>query len=109
MIQRRVDCDSTACAVYLSHILSSNHPHLTVEDSGFIIHPQEGWIGASPDGIVVDPTYDPTNGILEHKCPYSFQDIALSNCCKFKFFYVVLMSMGELQLRRDTSSIVCFL
>ena len=37
---------------------TSNHSNLSVEDCGFFIHPQEGWIGASPDGVIVDPTYN---------------------------------------------------
>ena len=39
---------------------------------GFIIvHATKGWLGASPDGWVVDPSYVPSNGMLKIKFPYS--------------------------------------
>ena len=42
-----------------------------VSKSGFIVHPEKGWLGASPDGFVKDTTYEFLDGLLEIKCPYS--------------------------------------
>jgi len=36
---------------------------------GFIIHPRYGWLGASPDGYVVDRLCSEAEGILETKYP----------------------------------------
>ena len=70
-IQWGIDHESTAHTVYTKCMYASNHPTLTVDDCGIFNHPQEGWIGASPDGVVADPTYNPLNGNLEVKCPFS--------------------------------------
>ena len=80
---------------------ASNHPNLTVKDCGFFIHPQKGWIGTSPDGVVVDPTYNPPNGILEVKCPYSMQDIPPNKYCQDTTFYCFIDKNGKFQLKRD--------
>ncbi|ROJ25243.1 hypothetical protein DPX16_20056 [Anabarilius grahami] len=36
---------------------------------GLIIHPDAPWLGASPDGVVFDPTKYPQFGLVEIKCP----------------------------------------
>lgn len=36
---------------------------------GLIIHPDAPWLGASPDGVVFDPTEYPQFGLVEMKCP----------------------------------------
>ncbi|XP_034063803.1 uncharacterized protein LOC117540949 isoform X2 [Gymnodraco acuticeps] len=36
---------------------------------GFVIHPDAPWLGASPDGLVFDPTESPPFGLVEIKCP----------------------------------------
>lgn len=41
---------------------------LTVQRAGFIVHPTEGWIGASPDGFVGD------DALIEVKCPFGLRD-----------------------------------
>lgn len=71
-IQWGIDHEAIARRVYTKFMHTNNHLNFSVEDCGFLIHPQEGWIGASPDGaVVVDPTYNYPKGILEIKCPYS--------------------------------------
>lgn len=37
--------------------------------SGFVVHPDAPWLGASPDGIVFDPSEQPQFGLVEIKCP----------------------------------------
>ncbi|XP_034056443.1 uncharacterized protein LOC117535898 isoform X2 [Gymnodraco acuticeps] len=36
---------------------------------GLVIHPSTPWLGASPDGVVFDPTEYPQFGLVEFKCP----------------------------------------
>ena len=43
---------------------------LTASDSGFVVHFDKYWLGASPDAWVIDPSVEDTNGIAEFKCPY---------------------------------------
>ena len=54
---------------------------VSVEKCGFIIHPSKGWLGASPDGRVKDPTSKHCYGIIEVKCPYSKRDMAPEQAC----------------------------
>lgn len=41
-----------------------------VEECGFFVHPEHEWLGASPDGLIVD------DGVFEVKAPYSKRDNA---------------------------------
>jgi hypothetical protein len=36
---------------------------------GFVIHPDTPWLGASPDGLVYDPSEPCPFGLIEMKCP----------------------------------------
>lgn len=53
---------------------------------GLIIHPNAPWLGASPDGVVFDPTDSPQFGLVEIKCP---------NVCKY-----MQMDNGFLTLKK---------
>ena len=48
--------------------------NLKLKKCGFIIHPTQGWLGASPDGLVHDPASHDPSGILETNCPYTKRD-----------------------------------
>ena len=64
---------------------------VTVEECGLFLHPDTGYFGVSPDGLVQDPhTYRPDDlvqdphtypqdGLLEIKCPYKHRN---STVCK---------------------------
>jgi len=60
----------------------SGHTTIAVKLVGFIIHPQEGWFGSSPDGMVIDSTDRTYKGLLEVKCPYTERDISPQDACK---------------------------
>lgn len=36
---------------------------------GLVIYPDAPWLGASPDGLVYDPSTQPPFGLVEIKCP----------------------------------------
>lgn len=36
---------------------------------GFVIHPDSPWLGASPDGLIFDPSEPYQFGLIEMKCP----------------------------------------
>lgn len=36
---------------------------------GFVIHPDAPWLGASPDGLIFDPSEPCQFGLIEIKCP----------------------------------------
>ena len=58
--------------------------NVKILQSGLIVNPKWPWLGCSPDGIV-----DGCKGI-EVKCPYSFRDFTITECCKDKKFFMTL-------------------
>ena len=56
---------------------------------GFIIHESIGWLGASPDAYVSDPSSSLCQGIVEFKCPYSKRDEDPLIACDDPNFYFV--------------------
>ena len=67
---------------------------LKVFNSGLVVHPQIPFLGTSPDGKVIDPsfTYLPC-GLLEIKCPYKGCHKTLDEKCGETGFY--LNKQGE--------------
>ena len=66
------------------------HKDLTTRKCGFIVHPTKGWIGASPDSFVTDPSVLLQNGIVEFKCPFSKKDLSPTEACQFDDFCCTL-------------------
>ena len=69
------------------HFMNSQGHNLKVEPCGFIIHPDKGWLGASPDALVTDISCTQQKGIAEVKCPFSKRDITPQDACKDTNFY----------------------
>ena len=86
-----------ACQAHQKYMEKNGHTGLKVTQAGFVVHVTKGWLGASPDGWVMDPLYDPSNGMLEIKCPYSMADKTPEEMCKDEIFYFCLVD-GALQL-----------
>ena len=64
----------------------NGHNGLTTKACGFIIHPTKGWLGASPNAKVNDPSRE-LFGVAEFKYPYSKRDVSpLEACCDPNFF-----------------------
>jgi hypothetical protein len=75
--------ESVACRIYQEYMIEQGHIGLTTHPCGFIIHPTKGWLGASPDARVIDPSCN-LIGIAEFKCPCTKRDSHLMNmyrCC----------------------------
>ena len=51
--------------VHMKH--NEGHENLYVEKCGFFVSKTHGFLGASPDGLVTDPTTDDINGLVEGK------------------------------------------
>lgn len=66
------------------------HTGLTVDDVGFIIHPEIEMAGASPDGLIGD------NGLIEIKCPNAAThlDALLNKDYNSKYFYQMQWQMA---------------
>ena len=96
-IQWGKDNKDKACQAYQKYMQDRGHKGLHITKAGFIIHSMKGWLGASPDGWVVDPSFVPSNGLLEVKCPYSMAEKTPENMCKDDDFYCRIIN-GSLQL-----------
>ena len=52
------------------------HSNLVVRPSGLLVSKAHPFLGASPDGLVYDPSdQQQPHGFLEVKCPYSQRDL----------------------------------
>ena len=45
--------------------------NIMVQETDTFLQPKPPWFGASPDGIVIDPSSSPAMGIIEMKCLYA--------------------------------------
>ena len=75
---------------YETYMTKNGHENLELKNCGFIIHPTQGWLGASPDGLVHDPASHNPSDILEIKCPYTKRDVTPKEACQDRDFYCTL-------------------
>ena len=97
-----IDKESLACHAYTQYMNANRHEGLTSQPCGFIVHPTMGWLGATLDAFVNDPTYDLSNGIAEFKCPYSVKNITPLEACQKPSFYCTMVN-EKLHLKRQHS------
>ena len=78
--------------------------HVKVKESGFVINPSLFWLGASPDGFVVDgiPT-DLKMGLIEIKCPETKKNCTPTEAMQDSGFYFELVD-GKPKLEKHHSS-----
>ena len=77
------------------------HNTLIVRLCGFIVHPQEGWLGSSPDGIVMNSSSNACKSLLEVKCPHAKHDMSPEEACKDPNFYYYISDKGVFTLKRS--------
>ena len=75
------------------------HPVKTAP-SGFVVHPDKGWLGASPDACVTDPSSAQVEGIAEFKCPYTKLGVTPEEACEDSNFCCTMVN-GRIQLKRE--------
>ena len=78
--------------------------HVKVKESGFVINPSLFWLGASPDGFVVDgiPT-DLKMGLIEIKCPKAKENCKPTEAMQDSGFYFESVD-GKPKLKKHQSS-----
>ncbi|XP_042195107.1 uncharacterized protein LOC103191470 [Callorhinchus milii] len=59
---------------------------IQVKDCGLFIDPQRSWLGASPDGVVIDPKTGEDLALLEVKCPYKHRKHTIDKACEDPMF-----------------------
>ena len=85
--------EQLACVSYQKYMHSKGHCGLTTTRCGFIVHSSKGWLGASPDARVYDPSSSKCNGIAEFKCPYSKRGKSPLESCEDPNFFVNFMTV----------------
>ena len=79
--------------VALQQYLESHcDPRMKVMECGLIINPRWPWLGASPDGLLIDT--GKVAGGIEIKCPFSKKEMNLADACKDKKFFLEMSSCG---------------
>ena len=86
--------ECTARQAYVKYMQMSGQVNLTVRKCGFIIRPERGWLGSSPDGVVLDTADKSFAGLLELKCPYT------KEACQDPNFYCSLSDNDSIILKR---------
>ena len=74
----------------------NGHDNLVVADCGFIVGLREGWLGASADDRVYDPSSTKSNGIVEIKCLYTKRTLTLQEACDDPSFYCRIVAKTEI-------------
>ena len=84
---------------YLQH--SSRHsPGVQVNASGLVVSTSHPWLAASPDGLVVDPIEDNSEGVVEYKNPYNARNMTIPEAVeKVKDFCLSRQDDGTLSLK----------
>lgn len=95
-----IENEPSARKAYSRYMQENGHPNLCTIRAGFVIHPQHGWLGCSPDDWVVDPDSEDPNGVAEYKCPYTAREMTpIEACTSIKGFYCTLVD-GKVTLQR---------
>ncbi|KAK2559691.1 hypothetical protein P5673_017779 [Acropora cervicornis] len=80
-------------------VQDNRHQGLKIEESGFFISTEYGFLGATPDGLVSCKCCG--NGVIEIKCPFCQKDKDLTECMKDKNFCLESTPDGKHQLKRN--------
>ena len=68
-----IEHEKDAVADYLKHINAGRDvsKYMTHEPAGLTLHQEFSYLGASSDGLLLDPIVDNPHGVIEVKCPVS--------------------------------------
>ena len=70
-----------------------------VHTCGLFVNPSFPWLGASPDGLVEDPSMK-CFGLLEIKCPYTHPFSTIEEPCSDPSFFASIIN-GNVTLKQD--------
>ena len=93
-IEWRRSYESVAIQKYVAETSNT-----TVQKSGFIIHAENGCLGATPDGRV-HAKASHSDSILEVKCPYSKREVSPDQACNDSAFCCELIQ-DEVRLKKS--------
>ena len=70
-----------------------------VHTCGLVVNPSLPWLGASPDGLVEDPS-EKCVGLLEIKCPFTYRFSTVEEACIDPKFFETIAN-GQVTLKQD--------
>ena len=70
-------------------------PNVKLTKAGFFIHPDKGYLGATPDSLVND---NGDSGLVEVKCPIKFSTMSVMQAARDRSYPVKVVN-GEYQLK----------
>ena len=73
----------------------------------YFTYMQDCWLGASPDGLVHDPTMTDPHGVLEIKCPATAKDTSLEKLWRSSKFFCTRLVTSSTWRRITTIIIRC--
>ena len=76
--------------------------NVKIRETGLVINPAAFWLGASPDGLIVDANAESNYGLIEIKCPESKKNCTLTEALLDSNFYVHLV-VGKPTLKKEHS------
>ena len=65
--------------------------NVKIRETGLVINPEAFWLGASPDGLIVDANAESNYGLIEIKCPESKKNCTSTEALLDWNFYVHLV------------------
>jgi hypothetical protein len=71
-----------------------------VFQTGLLINPCCGYLGASPDGKVIDKSSYDHYGLLEIKCPYKYRNMSPTEAAQYNDFCLEIID-GQLHLKKS--------
>ena len=86
--------------VAIKKYISYKNFTVSLEKCGFIIHPEKGWLGASPDGKVKNLTSQQSSGVIDVKCHYTKHDCTPEEACSDDKFCCQIVN-SIVQLKHD--------
>ena len=96
--------EAIALDKYAKFMQLNGHQHLNIQKCGFFVHPEKGWLGATLDAVVVDPGFNPCNGLVEIKCPYTKAGLSIAKACDDVSFYCSTDdATGQMSLKQHHS------
>ena len=94
--------EKSARQYYISNIRLKHHD-IQLQESGLVIDPKWGYIGATPDGKVESQCCG--KGIIEIKCPYCQQGRSIESAVLDKGFCLQKNSDGKVHLDKKNMHI----
>ena len=83
--------EAVAMQCYVSHMEKLGKASISVQNCGFIVHPEKGWHGTSPGRKVKDLSSKHPDGIIEVKCAYSKCEVTPEEACNDSYFFCALV------------------